>query len=133
MTNTAASNDMSACLPPNNPDRIDRYYYPEEMAGADRTFTFHVNFIAYDEDHAKLLAERYARGMNQMRLEVAPYTAKVSSNDDWSAARPVCCLANGPDPDDLCTELAGHRCEHNGPGVTGRWVDAQIPRQRQPV
>lgn len=110
------------------PDGIDRYYFPAEMRGAERRYTLHVDFTADDDLQARILAEMYTRGLNYMRLEVDFYTARVSSDANWDESDPVICLAPGPDPSDICSDIFNHSGTHNGPGASHVWGEDEVPR-----
>lgn len=106
---------------------FDRYFQLVDNPGDQGRYTLHMDFDAANDEHARLLAEMYARGLNYLRLEVDCYTARVSPGDDWAASWQVFCLAPGPDPADVCTDIAEHAGRHNGPGETRSWTDAEVP------
>lgn len=109
-------------------DDFDRYYRltddPPEMQGR---YTLHMDFIAPNDQHSVMLAEMYARGLNYLRLEIECYGARVSPAGDWAASVEVFCMAPGPDPMDVCTDVAGHHGNHNGPGPTRSWRESDMP------
>lgn len=109
-------------------DDFDRYYRltddPPEMQGR---YTMHLDFLAPDDKHSVYLTEMYARGLNYLRLEVECYSARVSPAGSWAESVEVFCMAPGPDVSDVCTDVAGHNGNHNGPGPTRSWTDGDMP------
>lgn len=100
--------------------------WTDERTGA-RLFTMHLDFMAVDEAQARIRAEAYARALNYVRVEVDCFTARVSMGENWSNAMPVFCGSPGPDPSDVCTDVAGHPGFHHGCGATGQWGEPDVP------
>jgi hypothetical protein len=93
-----------------------------------RRFTFHVDFMAADEESALHQAEAYAQGLLHLRGEVDSLTSRVSADGDWLATTTVFCGAPGPAPGDVCLDRTAHAGWHHGPGPSRRWQDEDVPR-----
>jgi len=89
-----------------------------------RHFTLHVDFSADDAQRARETAMALAEGLGILRMEVATYSAAVSTGGAWGDAEPVFCMADGPDGA-FCANVAGHPGWHSESGTTGiRWGEA---------
>lgn len=74
-----------------------------------RSYTFHTDFLAEDDEDAHDLAMAYAEGMIAFRAEVEARTARISPAGDWTVATEIHCNAPSGIPDEVCTDRAGHQ------------------------
>jgi len=117
------SDSVVARMPDPAVDPVDRILQAVRGEREQVRVTLHVDLCLDDPGSARDLAIRLATAFGAVYAGVEPYSAQLSTDDRWTDARALFCVADGPFGA-FCAYPAGHDGWHAEAGVDGlRWGD----------